>query len=509
MIGYEFLLGQIPLRMPPLICPARVTSVTRIEATEAQISIPKHVAPAQGSSVLDHAMFALKHEVIQLAILHEAMKLVSLDEIALAIFNQPTSATLRRAAFVWEKANEREIPLHGTSTGGNYIEMFDPVEHYTGEVWETNKRLRVNFNGIGPYSFCPVVKRDPKLQEEGAKIIQELKVWVCNPNNKQLLERVMNWAYLSETRDSYAIENEVPSPSKERAFLNAMEHLKDRSALSEEYLVSLQNAVISSPRAAEMQFRDHQNWLQRGGHGAIAVRYVPPPPDAMLNMMNGFMRMANSKSGDVPPLIKASLVSFGFVFLHPFLDGNGRLSRLLAHHSLNCSQVLPDVNGNPAILPLSVAMKNDEKGYLEALEAFSKPIRGLWDVLYIDGSQFDFEFKSSIMTYSSWSGNHVARFMTRCARVALEKSLLDEAAYIEAYDEAFREIDELFDLPNKTVNLIIQWIQQNDCKMPERRKNSQELLLLKPDEVLSIEKIIAMHFKPIHSSKLGRREGKQ
>jgi hypothetical protein len=330
-----------------------------------------------------------------------------------------------------------------------------------------------------------------------------LKVWVTDPNNTQFLERVMNWAYLSETRDSFAIENEVPSPSKERAFLNAMAHLKDRAPLTEAYLVSLQNAVISNPRAAEVQFRDHQNWLQRGGHGVMAVRYVPPPPDAMLNMMDGFMRMANSRSDAVPPFVKASLVSFGFVFLHPFLDGNGRISRLLVHHSLNCSQVLPDVNGNPAILPLSVAMKKDEKGYLEALESFSKPMRGLWEVRHIDGSQFDFEFKSSTMTYSSWSGDHVAHFMTQCARVALENSLLDEAAYIEAYDEAFREIDELFDLPNKTINLIIQWIQQNDCKMPERRKNSQELFLLKPDEVISIEEIVARHFKPIRAKKLG------
>ena len=53
--------------------------------------------------------------------------------------------------------------------------------------------------------------------------------------------------------------------------------------------------------------------------------------------------MANASGGDVPPLVKAAVVSFGFVFLHPFMDGNGRLSRLLAHHSLNLQQVLPSV----------------------------------------------------------------------------------------------------------------------------------------------------------------------
>ncbi len=493
MIGYEFLLQQIPLRMPALARPAKVTSVTRIEATETSLSVPKHVAPGPDASVLEHALFALKHETMQLAILHEAMKLVPVNEMALALFEQPTSSNLRRAAFVWEKANDTEVPLNGATTGGNYVDMFNPHDYYTGEVWEKNSRLRVNFNGTGPYSFCPVVRRHQETEEEGAKILDELKTWATDPGNEKFIERVMNWAYLSETRDSYAIENETPSPNKERAFLNAMAHLKDCTPLTEDYLVSLQNTVISRPIAAEAEFRSHQNWLQRGGHGALAVRYVPPPPQPMLDMMAGFLRMANSTNA-MPPLIKAALVSFGFVFLHPFSDGNGRLSRLLAHHSLNHSGVLPDANGNPAILPLSVAMKKDEKGYLEALESFSKPVRALWDVTYIDGQTFDFEFKSSLMVYASWSGEHVARFMTQCARAALANSLLDEAAYIEAYDKAFQKIDASFDLPDKTINLLIQWVQQNHGKMPERRKNSQELVLLKPEELDEIEKIIATHF---------------
>ena len=493
MIGYEFLLSKIPLRMPPLLCPARITSVTRIEYSDAFLSVPKHVAPLKDASILEHVLFALKHETIQLAILHEVMKIVPVDDIALALEKQPTSANLRKAAYVWEKANGHDIPLKATSTGGNYVDMFDAREYYTGELWERNARLRINFNGIGPYTFCPVVRRNEALEQEGLDILEELKIWATNPENEQFRERVMNWAYLSETRDSYAIENEVPSRHKEKAFLEAMAHLKAREPLTENYLVSLQNVVISRPEGAEAEFRGHQNWLQRGGRGALAVRYVPPPPTPMLEMMNGLMRMANSAS-PMPPLIKAALVSFGFVYLHPFSDGNGRLSRLLAHHSLTYSGALADVNGNPAILPLSVAMKKDEKTYLAALESFSKPARELWDVIHIDGSHFDLEFKSSIMVYASWSGEYAAQFLTRCARVALENSLLDEAAYIEAYDTAYKRIDDEFDLPDKTINLLIQWIQQNNSRMPERRRAAAELILLKPEEITIIEKIVAESF---------------
>lgn len=503
VIGYEFLLEQIPLRMPPLASPARVTSVTRIEASATQLSVPRHVAPRNGASVLEHALFALKHEAMQLAILHESLKLVPIAEMSRALANQPTSANLRRAAFIWEKSNDTEIPLPGSTTGGNYVDMFDAEAYYTGETWERNARLRVNFNGIGPYSYCPVVRRDAALESEGARVLEELKLWATNPANEHYLERVMNWAYLSETRDSWAIENEVPSPPKERAFLYALEQLKDRDPLTEDYLVGLQNMLISEPRAAEQQFRDHQNWLQRGGHGAASVRYVPPPFGPMLEMMDGLMKMANS-THPLPPFIKAALVSFSFVFMHPFMDGNGRLSRLLAHHSLNYGGVLPDVRGNPAILPLSVAMKKDENGYLAALEAFSKPARALWDVVYVDGSDFHFDFRSSHMVYASWSGDHAAKFLTQCARAALENSLLDEANYIVAYDQSFEKIDKIFELPNRTVNLLIQWIQQNNCKIPERRRNAQELFALKPEQIDRIEEIVAEFFDPIQADKRNR-----
>ena len=496
MIGYEFLQSKVPLRMPPLDRPARVTSVTRIERAETQLSIPKHAAPKDGASILDHALFALKHEPMQMALLHEAMKLVSIEAIGVALIGQPTSANLRRAAFIWEKSNNKEIPLTGTTTGGNYVDMFDKDDYYTGEVWEKSTRLRVNFNGIGPYSYCPVVQRDPALEKEGSDTLAALRVWATSPRNQEVLERVMNWAYLSETRDSYAIEKEVPSPTKEKAFLSAMEHLSERRPLTIDYLVGLQNTVITEPYAAEAGIRSSQNWLQRGGHGSLSVRYVPPPPDALGDLMDGFLKMANSRS-TVPPLIKASLVSFGFVFLHPFIDGNGRLSRLLAHHSLNYSESLPDVGGSPAILPLSVAMKRSERIYLETLESFSKPARALWDVKFIDDGHFVFDFASSPMVYASWSGDRAARFITDCAKAALNESLMDETAYIEAYDLVFDELDRKLDLPNKTINLLIQWTYQNGGRMPEPRKNEDLMRMVKPAGFQLVETVIQQHFGPL------------
>jgi hypothetical protein len=491
VIGYEYLQSRIALRMPPLHQPAQVRPVTRIERMPDLLAVPRNVAPAEGATVLDHVLFALKHESLRLDLLHEALKLVPAEELAGALEEQRLGAYLRRAAFVWEKANGRALPLPWDSTGGNYIDFFEPHAYYTGPQWERSRKYRVNFNGIGPYEFCPVVARNAALEQRGQAVLERLRTWANDAQNLDVLDRVMSWAYLSETRDSYAIENETPAPDKERAFLQAMEQLRDRRPLSEEYLVDLQNLVITSAIKQEFAFRHEQNWLQRGGHGVLAVRYLPPPPAQVDALMDGLMRMANAREGNVPPLVKAALVSFGFVFVHPFMDGNGRLSRLLAHHSLSYQEALPTVNGNPAILPLSVAIKRNEADYLAALESFSRPARQLWDVTYVAENEFLFDFRSSPQVYAHWSGLTAVDFVTRCAEQALEQSLVDETTFLQAYDQAYAQIDRAFDLPNRTINLLIQWIRQNNGRMPERRKNATELLLLKPQQIERIEAIVA------------------
>lgn len=493
MIGYEFLLSRIPLRMPAPRQPARVKPVTRVERMPEFVAVPKNTAPGADASLFEHALFALKHEPLNVGLMHEALKQVAEAEVVEAITAQRFSAYTRRAAFIWEKANGKQLALPWATVGGNYLPMFDPVDYYAGASWERNARLRVDFNGIGPYEYCPVVQRDEALHGEGEQILKQLEAWATSPANADILDRVMGWAYLSETRDSYAIENEVPSPGKEQAFLQAMAHLRDRAPLDEPYLVGLQNVVISDPLRAEQAFRGHQNWLQRGGQGALAVRYVPPPPEALERLVDGFMRMANAKD-DVPALVKAAMVSFGFVFLHPFMDGNGRLSRLLAQHSLNFQGALPALQGGPALLPLSVAMKKNERDYLATLESFSKPARELWDVLSIGDNDFAFDFRSSPMAYAHWDGQPAARFITQCARAALDQSLVEEAAFIHAYDRAFDRIDKAHNLPNRTINLLIQWVRQNGNKMPERRRSASELAGLRREVIDGIEAIVAESF---------------
>ena len=96
-------------------------------------------------------------------------------------------------------------------------------------------------------------------------------------------------------------------------------------------------------------------------------------------------------------LVISALTSFAFVFVHPFMDGNGRLSRFLFHKAVCQSEVLQQ----GLVLPISVAMKRNEGPYLQALKSFSAPARRLWEVTLIDDGHFDLRFKgdSSIYRY--------------------------------------------------------------------------------------------------------------
>lgn len=504
MIGYGFLLSRIPLRMPPLPQPAKVQPVRRIEARADVLAVPRDMAPAD-ERILSHLLFALKHERMQLPILHEALRLVPAQEMRDALMATPSGAYVRRAAWLWEKVHGEPLPLPEGTVQAAYLGFFDDQRYYTGRSWERDPKYRIDFNGIGPYAYCPVVERDAVLEAEGEAVLTELSRWVQAPQNGRLMDRILSWAYLAETRDSFALEREKPSPDKESAFLRALAQLGEVQTLGEDYLVELQNLIVRSPYAMEAGFRMSQNWLQRGGHGAVAVQYVPPAPTDLHRLITGWLAMANAVD-DVPPLIKAALVSFGFVFLHPFMDGNGRLSRLLIHHVLQAKGVLPAIQGAPAILPLSVVMKQQESAYLHTLESFSKPARALWDVRFIDQDQFAFDFRSTPMIYGHWAGDAAAAFVTQCARTAWQQCLVDEAQYLRAYDRAYADIDKRFELPDRTINLLIQWIRQNGGKLSARHRSADELKYrLTEEDMNAIERLVDEAFEA-PAAEVGGRE---
>ena len=75
-------------------------------------------------------------------------------------------------------------------------------------------------------------------------------------------------------------------------------------------------------------FRTTQNWIGPGGLSLKHAVYVPPPPGSMLDLLSNLEKYMHA-DGDEHPLIKCALIHYQFETVHPFLDGNGRLGRLM------------------------------------------------------------------------------------------------------------------------------------------------------------------------------------
>jgi Fic/DOC family len=298
-----------------------------------------------------------------------------------------------------------------------------------------------------------------------ANILQQANEFIASLN-KHVLDRAVMWSYLSETQGSYAIERESPSASKAEVFASLLARAQHREILNEDYLVSLQNLAVSNPIDKAVQFRTQQNWLRNGLTGTLGVTYFPPPADHIMSIMNGVIELANNDDPIIDPLVRGALSSFGFVFAHPFMDGNGRLSRFLFHKVVCSSGKLQ----NAMVLPISIAMKRNEAQYLLALESFSKPARAKWKVLFVDDQRVDAQFNGDIDIYRYWDATHCVTFGLQMAQQALDQDLRQESDFLQRFDIVYKAVNESIDMNNNDLVVVVRSCLQNNGYLSNNRR---------------------------------------
>ncbi len=127
---------------------------------------------------------------------------------------------------------------------------------------------------------------------------------------------------------------------------------------------------VRGGQAAPGKFRTIQNWIGRPGSTPATARFVPPPPAEVENCVAGWERFLNES--DLPPLVVAALMHYQFEAIHPFLDGNGRVGRLLVTLFLIERKILP-----APLLYLSAFFEASRRDYYELLLGVSQ--RGEWN----------------------------------------------------------------------------------------------------------------------------------
>lgn len=168
--------------------------------------------------------------------------------------------------------------------------------------------------------------------------------------------------------------NEVPAVPVEDVgevlqYVKAMKYglkrlREDNFPLSLRLIREIHEILLSSGRGSEMmpgEFRTSQNWI--GGTRPGNARFVPPPPNEVVACMGALEKFIHEKNLHMQVLVKAALVHVQFETIHPFLDGNGRVGRLLITLFLCAEGILQE-----PILYLSLYFKQHREIYYDLLE---------------------------------------------------------------------------------------------------------------------------------------------
>lgn len=479
-IGYGHVVRIMGLRVSGYRLPAFVDpGLSAVRGQNDELHVPPAVAPST-QDPLAHLEFALKHQGTELEVLQAALGRIAPELIQGRLDASPNGKYIRTIAALFEAFTGNE--LQASALSAPYVSLFDERAYICGEA-RRQSRFRVNFNGIGGLDFCPSIRRTKALEHLMARdVFADLDAFVDSIGGAQHLDRALGWAYLDETRSSFAIEQEAPSEDKARRFVQLLHGAHTGQALSEEYLAELQRTTITNPYLQAFAFRHEQNWLQRGGRlRASSIPYVPPAPDQVRPMMDALMSFANDKAS-IDPILKAFLVSFAFVYIHPFMDGNGRLSRFLVHHTLCRAEKLTQ----GLILPISVAMEHHENAYLDALQGVSKPIRALWNVTVMDKDTIDATLTASANPYLYWDATAIAKFGFEMTHYALDTSLIKESEYLRRFDAVRAYINSQYDILDKDLHALIRMAYSNGGRLSQNRRK-QYLHRVPPQAFNAIE----------------------
>ncbi|HUJ02707.1 MAG TPA: Fic family protein [Rhizomicrobium sp.] len=157
------------------------------------------------------------------------------------------------------------------------------------------------------------------------------------------------------------------------AMNHCIQRMRDRFPLSLRLICEVHEILLSKGRGAGKQpgeFRRTQNWI--GGTRPGNAAFVPPPPDEVPALMSDLEKFIHADTPEIPPLIKAGLVHVQFETIHPFLDGNGRLGRLLITLLLYAEGLL-----RQPILYLSLFFKTHRSHYYDLLQQVR--LKGDWE----------------------------------------------------------------------------------------------------------------------------------
>ncbi|WP_420632902.1 Fic family protein [Candidatus Palauibacter sp.] len=373
------------------------------------------------------------------------------------------------------------------------VPVVDPRQQFAPESGPLSRRHRVRNNLPGTRWFCPLVRRTPQLERYVHMRLGERAREVLGRTHPDVVRRAAAFLLLEDSQASFQIEGENPTPDRRLRWGQAIGEAGQRDLAIDE-LVRLQELVIGDSRFVELGLRTEGGWIgdrDRGTRDPIP-EHISACPDDLADLMRGAVEYGRrTEQTAVDPVVSAAVLSFGFVYIHPFEDGNGRLHRWLIHH------VLARAGYNPphVVFPVSVPMLRRISEYREVLRSYSSQVLPLveWHATRRHNVEV---LNETVDFYRFFDATAHAEFLYGCVEETVMRDLPREVAYLEGYDEFSRRVqEEVADMPDQTIDLLSRFLRQSDGTLSKRAR-TQEFKELSRDEVERVEELYANCFPP-------------
>jgi len=466
-IGLCRLIEEFQLEVPlPATRSEIVRGARKTIAADGKIleQYPRNYAP---KGQFGDLRFALRYEPVALDVYLAIFQTLDTRQLEEWVRSEPTSIFVRRAWYLYELLMEKTLDVPDVIPSG-YIDLLDPKIHLTGPR-RLVRRQRINDNLLGSGKYSPLVRRTEMLTTYmGKGLAQEASAIVrsCDP---AILARAVHYLFTKETKSSFAIEGETPGKDRTERFVAALMKAPGFDATSKDSFVQLQNAIVDS-RYAQKSWRTTQNFVsQTLPDYSEDVHFVCPKPEDVPSLMGSWMEMVRRLKlpEGVDPVVAATIAAFGFVFIHPFDDGNGRIHRFLVHHILSKLAFTP-----PGILfPVSAAMLRDRRAYDQVLEGFSGSIMPF--IQYDLDQERGMTVQNDTATlYCYFDATAQAEYLYWCIEETIRHDLRDEIGFLAVFDAALRATLNIVDMPNRRAALLVRLILQNNGKLYKGKRTS-------------------------------------
>ncbi len=484
-VGYAALIQtySLPVPIPRTLC-AIGTRHRIIETDGWRLYTPRHAPEA---TLEGHLTFALKYEGLDLAVLRRLFAAAKPSEIVDLVRVKPTGIYTRRIWFLYEWLLGRKLDLPDADKV-SYVDAVDTKLQFAGSG-QNSTRHRVCNNLPGTPAFCPLVFRTAALQQFIAADLKARAQAVVNNVPKDLLARTAAFLLLKDSKSSYVIEGERPPQDRIQRWGRVIGEA-GRVPLDEAELLRLQRIVIGDERFVRLGLRDEGGFV--GEHDRETRRPIPDHvsarPEDLSSLIDGLIAFDHTAESALDPVIAAAVLAFGFVYIHPFEDGNGRIHRYLMHH------VLARRGFNPSGIhfPVSAAILDRIDDYRNVLESYSRRLLPLvrWEAteknnIKVLNDTGDF--------YRFFDATPHAEFLYACVRKTIDEDLPNETAFLKNFDAFRAGIENMIDMPERTLHNLLGFLRQNGGQLSKRAREN-EFAELTADEVTQIEDLYGATF---------------